>query len=222
MSLDWSDVTARFGDLPRQATAFDVTVSPAVVDRCLAFARILVDANASRNLTRLASPEGLAVGMFLDSLLFLRALTRLRPSTNLVDVGCGAGFPAVPLAIARPDVHVTAVDSRKMKVDFIAEAAAELGLTNLEARHSRAEDLPEDGFDAATARALGDLPVSLGWTLPLVKPGGPVVIARGAGDLDEALRLSRKQHKHVRFDTWRYRLPGYDNDFAQVVAHRSA
>ena len=202
-----------FTKLVKLAAEFKVDITPGDSSRCVAFASLLLEANESRNLTRLTKPEDLAIGMFLDSLLFNRVLTGAK---SVIDIGCGAGFPSVPLALTNPNPKILAVDSRKMKVDFVQESAQKLGLNNLRAKHARVENLTIESCDLVVARAVGSLPKTLTLALPLLKKGGKVVVARSASDLSETLAKCKQQLKKCNVETWIYRLPGYRKDFAQV------
>ena len=226
-SLDERLLDESLTSLVKRCQTYEISIDDGTVTACRAFARLLAAANESRNLTRLVDAEGAVVGLFLDSLLFLRHLEGA-PVASLIDVGSGAGFPAVPLAAARPGLRVVAMDSRKMKMDFLAEAATAVPLPNLTAIHGRAEELalraPHAGaYDMATARALGSLAASVGFALPFVRPGGRLVVARGSRGYDEALREARgvlKDLGGVIVEESSYRLPGYDSDFLHVVVER--
>ena len=217
MSL--SELENSFTKLVKLATDFDLTLSDGDISRCVEFARLLLAANESRNLTRLTKPDDLAVGMFLDSLLFNRVINNAK---EIIDIGCGAGFPSIPIALTNPKPKIVAIDSRKMKVDFINEIISDLKLTNVQAKHARVEDLKKLQCDIVVARAVGSLPKTLTLALPLLRKGGKVVIARSASDLSESLAKSKEQLKKCNVDTWIYRLPGYRKDFAQVSVTKGA
>ena len=211
--MSQEELKSSFTKLVKLAAEFKVIITPQDTSRCVDFARLLLEANESRNLTRLTKAEDLAIGMFLDSLLFNRVI---KGAKSVIDIGCGAGFPSVPLALTNPNPKILAVDSRKMKVDFVQETAEELGLKNLRAKHARAEDLTKASCDLVVARAVGSLPKTLTLALPLLKKGGKVVVARSASDLSESLAKCKQQLKKCHVETWTYRLPGYRKDFAQV------
>ena len=110
------------------------------------------------------------------------ALLPFLPETGtLADIGSGAGLPGLVLAIARPHMQVTLVESLLRRATFLAETAAELGLDNVEVVRSRAEDLAgRRSFDIVTARAVAPLGKLLQWTVPLVCAGGSVTVLKGS------------------------------------------
>ena len=139
---------------------------------------MLTEANRSLNLTRVP-PDEFVTLHFLDSLSLAAALSP-RPGDRLIDVGTGAGFPGVPLALAYPELSVTLLDGTRKRLDFIDSAIAELAISNARTLHGRAEDISRQsthrcGYDIATARAVAKLPHLAGWMLPLVRPSGHAV-----------------------------------------------
>jgi len=147
--------------------------------------RLLVK-NQVMNLTAITEPGAVALKHIADSL----ALSRFLPEgARLIDVGSGAGFPSVPLAILRPDLRIVALDSTAKRVDFIRTCGQEMGLSNLGGLVGRAEELGRDSnhrerFDVATARAVADLRVLSELCLPLVRVGGRFLAMKG-GDVGE-------------------------------------
>lgn len=138
---------------------------------------LLTDAETRVNLTAIRDPAGIAVLHFADSLTAAREIPE---GASLVDVGCGGGFPSLPLAIARPDLKITALDSTRKKLDFVGFAARELGLSNLTTLCGRAEELGREPayrerFDCAVARAVAPLGALCELCLPLVRVGGSFI-----------------------------------------------
>ena len=137
------------------------------------FTRLLLTTNESLNLTAVKDDDGVILKHLADSLIVAR---HLPIGASVIDVGCGGGFPTFPLAIARPDLKITALDSTEKKINFVKSAAAELGLSNINAISGRAEDLARgsmrESFDIATARAVAALPVLTELCMPFVKVGG--------------------------------------------------
>ncbi len=129
----------------------------AFLQACSTFQEILYETNKTMNLTRIP-PEEFWSKHIADS---VSIAPYLNGKFNLCDVGCGAGFPSLPLAAAFPELQVTAVDSTRKKIDFVNRAAEAMELENLEALHARANELAaaEDyhhHFDIVTARAVAD------------------------------------------------------------------
>jgi 16S rRNA (guanine527-N7)-methyltransferase len=110
--------------------------------------------NAVINLTAIRDPHDQLVQHILDSLSILYCIPK--ESTTLLDVGSGGGFPALPIAVMRPDLEVVAVDSVRKKTDYLAKAASHLGIGNLSAIHSRVEDHPVT-YDVVISRAYASL-----------------------------------------------------------------
>ncbi len=153
---------------------------------------LLLEANEKVNLTAVRDPAGVAVLHFADS---LTALPFIPEGARTVDVGCGGGFPSLPLAIARPDITVVALDSTEKKLRFVADAARELGLDNLTTLYARAEEAGRDPlyretFDCAVARAVAPLDILAEFCLPLVRAGGRFV-AMKSRSADAELTLAR-------------------------------
>lgn len=186
--MGFEDVLA---DAAREA---GLTLSDSQRKALAAFWSLVLEANERHNLTAIVDAEEAAVKHFVDSLtpLLVGALPR---RGRLVDVGSGAGFPGIPLAVAGPELEVTLVESVGKKAAFLRQAVERLGLP-VRVLAMRAEAAGRDpryreAFDAAVARALAPMPVASEWCLPLVRPGGRFVAMRGARgeeDLAEARR----------------------------------
>ena len=120
----------------------------------------LTETNKSLNLTAVTDADGVILKHFADSLI---AVDELPEGARVIDVGCGGGFPTFPLAIVRPDLKITALDSTEKKINFVSRTAKELGLDNITPISDRDEALGRgemrESFDVATARAVAALPV---------------------------------------------------------------
>ena len=142
---------------------------------------LLLEANTTMNLTRIADREAASVLHVGDALTLLPFLPR--EDHRLADIGSGGGVPGIPLAIARPDASVFLIESTRKKAAFLTRAAGELGLSNVQVLGDRAEDVGRskhrDSFDVVTARAVGALAMLVEWCLPLVKKGGRLLAMKG-------------------------------------------
>ena len=154
-----------------------------LIPRLAGFAELVLERNQVMNLTAITEPKDVAALHLLE----LAALAGLEAG-RLVDVGCGAGFPGVPTAIARPGLQVTLLDSLGKRVDFLREACGKLGLENVECIHQRAEEFAgarREAFDFAVSRAVAALPVLCELCLPLVKVGGKMLAMKSANSDEE-------------------------------------
>ena len=148
-----------------------------------AYLKTLAETNEKMNLTAITEPAEVWAKHFLDSAALL-CHAKLPTGASCIDVGTGAGFPAMVLAVLRPDVQFTLLDSLQKRVRFLEQTAQLLGLGNVRCIHARAEEAarqPElrEQFDFATARAVAALPVLAEYCLPLVKVGGRFIAMKG-------------------------------------------
>ena len=147
-------------DLTRFAAACGVAEPETFAARCEKLRQMLEEANRTTNLTRIVGETDFAVKHAADSLVIGRIFPEIaEKDLRIADVGCGAGFPSLILALAYPRLRVTAIDSTGKKIAFVAAAAAKLGLVNLTAVHGRANELNRKEefrrrFDIVTARAV--------------------------------------------------------------------
>jgi len=177
------------------AQKYGITLDDTAKKRFDAYFDALNAGNAKMNLTRIEGEEDTAYKHFLDSLALLW-LCSVPEGVKAIDIGAGAGFPSLPLSIARPDFEFTAVDSVGKKVRFLNETAQNLGLEHFTAVHARLEDLGKnpiyrEKYDLCVARALASLPTLLEYALPFVKVGGLFAAYKGPGAAEE-LRLAQK------------------------------
>jgi 16S rRNA (guanine527-N7)-methyltransferase len=152
-----------------------------------AYYKRLVAVNEVMNLTAITEHDEVYNKHFLDSLMIVRAL-ELSKEFTLCDVGSGAGFPSIPLAIVSSNAKVTIIDALNKRIKFLNDLVGELGLTNVLALHQSAEDFAKEkreSFDYVTARAVARLNVLSGLCLPLVRVGGSFIAMKGQGGKDE-------------------------------------
>ena len=149
------------------------------------FSNILIETNKITNLTAITEEKDVILKHFVDCASMSEYISQ---GSNVIDVGCGAGFPSVPLAIIRPDLNITALDSTGKKIDFVKNAANQLKLNNLTAICARAEEFVVDNrekFDVSTSRAVARLNVLAEISLPLVKAGGSFIAMKSSKGAEE-------------------------------------
>ncbi|MDT9725190.1 16S rRNA (guanine(527)-N(7))-methyltransferase RsmG [Xylanibacillus composti] len=156
--------------------------------------KLLVEWNERMNLTAITERDQVYEKHFYDSLT-LSFYTDMKQVKTLADIGSGAGFPAIPLRIVFPHVHITIVDSLNKRIQFLNHVVKELDLAHVETVHARAEDAGRDpklrdSFDLVTARAVARLVVLNELCLPFVKPDG-LFAAMKASDANEELEEAR-------------------------------
>ncbi len=156
-------------------------------DRLLAFSDLLLEKNKVMNLTAVTDPMEVVTRHFLDC----APLAPYAAGKKVVDVGCGAGFPGMPLAILT-DAQVTLLDSLGKRITFLNEVIEALGVENAQAIHARAEEFGHrEAFDLATSRAVARLNILAELSLPLVKVGGYFIAMKAVGS-DEEIEEAKK------------------------------
>ncbi|MBQ7298728.1 MAG: 16S rRNA (guanine(527)-N(7))-methyltransferase RsmG [Clostridia bacterium] len=158
-----------------------------IADTFYALTDEMLRVNAYMNLTAITDPDEIIVKHYADCALIAPYIPQ---NASMCDVGTGGGFPSLPIAILRPDVRITAVDSTQKKLDYVASAARLLGLDNLSVRAARAEELgrsPDfrEAFDIVTARAVARMNVLCEWCLPLVRKNGLFLAMKGRDGMNE-------------------------------------
>lgn len=142
--------------------------------------------NRTYNLTAITKREEMVTHHLLDSLAVQADLH----GTTIADVGTGAGFPGLPLAVLNPERRFTLIDSAGKKIRFVSHAAHALGLTNVEGLHARVESLkPEKPFDTIVARAFAPLPEMLEKVAPLCGPQSHVLAMKGKWPREEVAAI---------------------------------
>lgn len=194
-------------------------LTDAQLDTFCAFGSALVEKNQVMNLTAITEPEQVARLHFLDCIALLGAANFYGKS--VIDVGCGAGFPGVPLKIAEPSIDLTLLDSLKKRMDWLASTLPELGI-EAQCVAARAEEYAlanREQYDIAVSRAVARLTMLSELCLPLVRVGGHFVAMKSA-DSDEELSQAARAiatlgGKVTRI--WDYPVPGTDAVHRAVV-----
>ncbi len=167
------------------APELGIALTEQTADTLCAFGDLVIKQNEVMNLTAITQPAQVAKLHLLDSLTVLNAGDLA--GKTLIDVGCGAGFPGVPLAIACPDTKVTLLDSLGKRVTWLESVLPQLGV-QAECVTARAEEfVPKrrEQYDYATSRAVARLNILLELTAPFVKVGGCVLAMKGAAAREE-------------------------------------
>ena len=171
-----------------EAAKIGLTLTDEQLSRLDAFAEMMLEYNSHTNITRITGPEDIAVKHILDSLAVFNYVDIPR-NANLLDVGAGAGFPSVPMAVYRPDISVTQLEANGKKTAFLQDAAENLSL-NATVIQERAEQAAHnkryrESFDFVTARAVAALNTLAEYCLPFVREGGKFVAFKAANVKDE-------------------------------------
>ena len=186
------------------------------------YAEFLVEYNEKVNLTAITDGDSILKKHFIDSLLLHRFCEeQFIPNGTVLDIGSGAGFPGVPLALLRNDLDITLLDSLNKRIIFLEELREQLDL-QYHAVHGRAEQLARDAdfremFDVVTARAVAAMPTLVEYSLPFVKVGGYWIAMKGPGEeIKPALQAIRVLGGQL-MDTIRYTIPGGEERVIYVV-----
>jgi 16S rRNA (guanine527-N7)-methyltransferase len=167
--------------------AMGIDLPEGAVARLAAYLSLVEKWNRVHNLTAVRSTDQMVALHVLDS---LSILSHLGNAQDIVDVGTGAGLPGIPLAIARPALRVTLLDSSHKKCAFLQQAKIELALSNVEVVCDRVESWsPAKKFDVAVSRAFSDLADFVEQARHLVAPGGRLVAMKGVHPFDEIARV---------------------------------
>ena len=181
--------------LVRICAEMELELSEETIDKLDAFRSLLIEYNQHTNLTAIRDPLEIEIKLLADSLALLpliqaEMLRNGREAGTVIDLGTGAGFPGLPLAIANPALHVTLVDATRKKVNFIEHVGQELRLTNIAPIHARSEDVAHkaefrEQFDIVTARAVASMPALVELCLPFLRIDGLALLTKGRSIGDE-------------------------------------
>lgn len=181
-------------DFKRWTQDFDIILSEDMENKFEAYYKNLTEVNTYMNLTAITERDEVYIKHFLDSLSLFKVLNPVSESLSLCDVGSGAGFPSVPLAIVDERISVTIIDALNKRIKFLKSLAQELNLKNVRAYHYRAEEYAQANreiFDVVTARAVARLNVLSEFCLPLAKLGGCFIAMKGQDVKEELEEASR-------------------------------
>ena len=174
--------------LKTSAEKMGIELSQNQLEKFDLYKKLLLEWNEKMNLTAITDDEGIAIKHFADSISVLPLIEN--KNASLIDVGTGAGFPGIPLKIANVGFKVTLLDSLNKRITFLDEVKKELGITNLECIHSRAEDGGRNAdlrekFDYCVSRAVARLSVLSEYCMPFVAVGGYFISLKGPDAAEE-------------------------------------
>lgn len=190
--------------LAQGLTRLGLDLPDAVQAKLLQFVALLAKWNRAYNLTAVREPAAMLPRHLFDSLAVLPHLQGPR----VLDVGSGAGLPGIPLALARPDLRFTLLDSNNKKTRFMTQAVAELGLANVSVVQSRVEDYQAPAsFDTVITRAFAAVAEVVAATGRLCAPHGQLLLMKGANPVHE---LEALPTSYALRETIRLHVPGLD------------
>lgn len=185
-----SDIASRIG----------IEISELQLEQFQKYYNLLLEKNKVMNLTAITEERDVVIKHFIDSISILQYYS-LQKIEKVIDIGTGAGFPGIPLAIMLPDVQFTLMDSLNKRISFLNEVIDYCDLKNVRTIHSRAEDLGRseeyrEKFDICVSRAVAPLPVLLEYCSPFVKKDG-IFISYKAMLAEEEIRESKNAQKKL-------------------------
>ena len=180
-----------------------IELAPAIRQKLLKFLQYLEKWNRTYNLTAVRDPEQMIPRHLLDSLSVLPYLQ----GSRVLDIGTGAGLPGIPLALARPALAFTLLDSNAKKTRFVTQAIHELGLKNVQVVQERVEKFhPKEKFDTLIARAFASIPDMLGSSRHLCAPHGRFLLMKGVFPQEELAAVTDGYQAEVKA----LHVPGLD------------
>lgn len=175
----------------------DLEISSQKAEKLFRFYELLIEKNKVMNLTSITDLEEVTYKHFIDSISLIKKVDNLKiENYKIADLGTGAGFPGVPLAIVFPNLNLTLIDSLNKRINFIKDVCMDLKIKNIVAIHTRAEDIAKDvdcreKFDICVSRAVANLSSLSEYCLPLVKLGGSFISYKSKGADIEILEAGR-------------------------------
>ena len=182
-------------NLAEQLNSIGVQASSEQIDLLTRYMEMILDRNQHINLTAIKDPDEFLLRHYVDSAAVMN-IPEYQEAGIVLDLGTGAGFPGVPLAILSPDKEFVLLDSLRKRLNVIEEFCGELGIHNVKVLHARAEDAGRDKkirekMDLCVSRAVADLSVLSEYCLPVVRKGGAFIAYKGS-DVESEAREAQK------------------------------
>ena len=171
----------------------DVEIDEQMCKQFYQYMKLLLEWNEKINLTAITEENEVILKHFIDSLTINKYIEE---GETIIDIGTGAGFPGIPLAITKMENKITLVDSLNKRINFLLKVKDALNLNNVEAIHGRVEEIGKNSnhrehYNVVTSRAVAKLNVLLEYMMPLVKVGGKCICMKGS-NIDEEIEQSKK------------------------------
>lgn len=162
------------------------------VENFFKYMNLLLEWNEKINLTAITDVDDIILKHFIDSMTVLKYIEK---DKSIIDVGTGAGFPGIPIAIMREDVKITLLDSLNKRINFLNEVCSELKINNIETIHGRAEEAGQnkqyrEKYDIAVSRAVANMTTLSEYLIPFVKVGGICICMKGC-EIDHELEQAK-------------------------------
>ena len=169
------------------AKKINVEVTKSQIEKYEEYINLLLEWNEKINLTAITEENDIVIKHIIDSITVLKYIE----NKNIIDVGTGAGFPGIPLAIQDKNAKITLLDSLNKRINFLNNVKEKLELNNIDTIHGRAEDIGQnkeyrEQYDACVSRAVANMSTLVEYLIPLVKVGGIIICMKGS-DIEEEL-----------------------------------
>ena len=214
-------------ELQKAAAEYGINLTETQIAQYNRYFELLIEWNEKINLTAITAPKDVAIKHIIDSITAYDAAL-FQAGTTVIDVGTGAGFPGLPLKIFCPEIKLTLMDSLNKRIKFLQTVVEELGLTDVECVHARAEEGARnkkyrESFDIAVSRAVARLPVLCEYCLPFVKKGGHFIALKGMQYNDEAEEAVKaiKVMGGSRTEIRPVKLPEIDDKRAVIIINKT-
>lgn len=184
--------------LKEKAKEKNIDLNEVMLDKFEKYMQLLIEWNEKMNLTAITEEDEIIEKHFIDS---LSLVSSVKEKDKVADIGTGAGFPGIPLAIYfNSNIYLTLVDGLNKRLIFLEEVIKQLDLKNIKIKHSRAEELGRDNeyrekFDIICSRAVASLNVLLEYTIPLLKKDGKALIMKGSNVQEEITQAKNAMEK---------------------------
>ena len=170
----------------------NVQLNDEQIKKYFEYMTLLLDWNEKINLTAITEMDDVILKHFIDSMTIFKYIENVE---SIIDVGTGAGFPGIPIAIMKKDVKITLLDSLNKRINFLNEVCCELKINNVETIHGRAEEIGKnkehrEKYDIAVSRAVANMSTLSEYLIPLVKIGGKCICMKGS-EIEQELEQAK-------------------------------